>query len=458
MSFGVGSFPTESNLMQKYTTLFEAGKAVMVIAMPSLIIGRSLLNMFHARANQAYSEIIKDTFVSCILLAGFLTFLKYTLELPGMMSSYFPNQGTYSINLADTKEHGAFFDTVHYITIGCFYLASALYAAILFLVSLVGAYVICLGQMLNAKWIIKAFAFGVLIISSWPLFWYALNMAISSLSGEDSFVNGIIVTTFNILKCLTPILTLLYGIKTPLGNAVKTGASAAASFVSGGVGIGGKAALGTISKLGGQGIINGFNTKRDAVSDKLNSTLAKTLPSMGSLAVAGGGLVGKGFTQLSPSAAEKVKTAKNFFKDKNDMFSGNAIPGSSEFSSSLRSAKRSTNAAVTGAGASIVSMGKSSLSMIGSQLAKGQTILKPTQKMEVPPKPSPVQARPKPTNSANNESPQKQTALPKDISETNRLPKYVSGLDALPKANALPTKFKKIPTRTNYLPNKSTRY
>lgn len=338
-SFNLGAFPLDSVMFDKYSQLFEAGKAVVVTIMPSLIVGRALWNMIGAKGTSEYWDIIKDTIVAAILLACFMSFLRFVLDLPSFFSSLFSESGTYALNASD-PEHGLFNDVVNYITIVTFWIAAAIYSVLLILVSAIAAYIIVFGSMLRSSWIIKAFFWVLILISSWPLFWYIANMAIRSLAQEDGFVNGVIIATFNILKALSPLIATIMALRNPLASATKSTLGGAAKLAGGTAALAGQG----FNKLGGKPIMDNLAEKKNKGAEAISSTLAKTIPTVSMAAGTVGSLAGRGYKSFAPNSIQNgVKTAaKNIskigapFKNAKNLYNGQEIPGSSPVRMALR--------------------------------------------------------------------------------------------------------------------------
>ena len=329
MAFNLGTFPLDSVMFEKYTHLFEAGKNTVVVFMPTLIIARALSNMLNSRGTDEYWQIIKDTFTAILLLTCFMGFLRFVLDLPGFFSSLFEDSGTYSMSATD-QDHRLLSYIMNYITIATFWIGAAIYAIFLILMSSIAAYIIAFGIMLRSSWVVKAFFWLLIIMSSWPLLWYIFNMAIRYLSQEDGFVNSILVIFFNILKALTPLIGAAIGLKSPVASAARSTVGGAADVL----GKTAKFAETGINKLGGKPVIDNLAAKTSMAKMAVDSTLSKTIPTLGSAAGAMGSVIGKGYKSFAPQAMQsKLGSAQqkisSTFKNSTDTYSGQEYPGTS---------------------------------------------------------------------------------------------------------------------------------
>lgn len=370
MAFNIGAFPLDSVMFDKYGRLFEAGKTVVVAIMPTLIIARASWNMISAKGTSEYWEIIKDTVLAVILLACFMSFLRFTLDLPGFFSSLFGDAGTYEVNIKDT-ENGfwseVFGDVVNGFTIVSFWFASFLYIIFLLFMSTIAAYIIVFGTMLRSTWILKAFFWILLLISSWPLFWYIANMCIRFLSTSDGFINGLLIIFFNLFKAISPLVASAIALKSPLASAAKSVAGGTVGIIGGA-----KSAVGsTVTKLGGKPIIDNLSEKKATALNGVNSTLSKTIPAMGKTAGAMSSLVGKGYKSFAPSGLQKsvnslgkgMNKVSGAFKNSKDLYSGKEIPHSSPARLAIKNAPQSIISGLK----NVSAKGSSSLSLSRSK-------------------------------------------------------------------------------------------
>lgn len=341
MSFNLGAFPLDSVMFDKYSQLFEAGKSAVTTIMPSLIMGRALWNLIGTKGTSEYWDIIKDAITAVILLTCFMSFLRFILDLPSFFSSLFSDAGTYSLNATD-PDHGLFNDIVNYITIVTFWIAAAIYSVLLIFVSAIAAYIIVFGSMLRSTWVIKAFFWVLILMSSWPLFWYIANVAIKTLAQEDGFVNGVIIATFNILKALSPLIATIMALKNPLASATKSTLGGAAKLGGGTAALVGQG----FNKLGGKPIMDNLAEKKNKGAEVINSTLAKTIPTMGMAAGAMGSVANRGYKSFAPksnqtgigTAGKGLSKIGAAFKNSKDLYNGKEIPGSSPAMIAIRNA------------------------------------------------------------------------------------------------------------------------
>lgn len=348
MSFNIGAFPLDSVMFDKYGRLFEAGKTVVVAIMPTLIIARASWNMISAKGTSEYWEIIKDTVLAVILLACFMSFLRFTLDLPGFFSSLFGDAGTYEVNINDPESgfwSDVFGDVVNGFTIVSFWFASFLYVIFLLFMSTIAAYIIVFGTMLRSTWILKAFFWILLLISSWPLFWYIANMCIRFLSTSDGFINGLLIIFFNLFKAISPIIASVIALKSPLASAAKSVAGGTVGMIGGA-----KSAVGTtVTKLGGKPIIDNLSEKKATALNGVNATLGKTIPALGRTAGAVSSLGVKGYQSFAPSGVQKsvnflgkgMNKVGGVFKNSKDFYSGKEIPHSSPAGLAIKNAPQS---------------------------------------------------------------------------------------------------------------------
>ena len=373
MAFNIGAFPLDSVMFDKYGRLFEAGKTVVVAIMPSLIIARASWNMISAKGTSEYWEIIKDTVLAVILLACFMSFLRFTLDLPGFFSSLFGDAGTYEVNIKDAENgfwSDVFGDVVNGFTIVSFWFASFLYIIFLLFMSTIAAYIIVFGTMLRSTWILKAFFWILLLISSWPLFWYIANMCIRFLSTSDGFINGLLIIFFNLFKAISPLVASAIALKSPLASAAKSVAGGTVGMIGGAK----SAVVGTVSKLGGKPIIDNLSEKKATALNGVNSTLSKTIPAMGKTAGAMSSLVGKGYKSFAPSGVQKsvnslgkgMNKMSSAFKNSKDLYSGKEIPHSSPARLAIKNAPQSIISGLK----NVSAKGSSSLSLSGSKPPK----------------------------------------------------------------------------------------
>ena len=219
----IGAFPIDSDMMIKFSTIYEAGRNFMLMFLPAFVSIRVIINFISAKGNDEYANILRDLVIACFLLASFMLLIEGILEIPEMFSSLLKDYAITEFNIDLDFEMGL--STIEFIlsciVIFCYYCCYALYFILLALVCGFGSYIIIAGTMFQSYWLLKATFWLLVVLGSWPIIWYTLNLFTQILSKDANSISGLIILgIMSVLKFLTPIVALAKTMNAgPIGTA-----------------------------------------------------------------------------------------------------------------------------------------------------------------------------------------------------------------------------------------------
>lgn len=227
----VGAFPIDAEMMNKFKSMYEAGRNLMVMFLPAFVSIRVIINFISAKGNDEYANILRDLVVACFLLASFMLLIQGILEIPEMFGSLLKEYATYELNI-DLKSEGwlsVLENPLYLLVIFCYYCCYLLYFILLALVCGFGSYIIIAGTMFQSYWILKATFWLLVVLGSWPIIWYTLNLFTHILSKDANSISGLIIAgIMSVAKFLTPIVALAKTMNAGPIGAAKSGVTSLA--------------------------------------------------------------------------------------------------------------------------------------------------------------------------------------------------------------------------------------
>lgn len=315
----LGSFPTDSVLMEKYFRLFEAGKAVAIVAFPTLITARAIYNLISQKGANDYGILIRDAIMGIVLLTCFTTIFSTILKLPDFYGSLFPDlaaDDTFFNKMLSPLEK-SFSSYADWASIAVFYVTGILYLFAFTISAALAAYIIVVGMMIQQYWLVKTLFSFLVFASLWPLMWYAINAVISSFHPSDGLSAILAVMLANLCKAMIPILPFLSGMLGKGAQTVKMGASAAKL-------VGGKtisAAAGTTKFLGGERYLNAAASKYQTTIRATKAPFSRVIP--GAVNAAKSGI--KGINNFKEASRLK-SVSKNVVSQNQSVLQSRAVP------------------------------------------------------------------------------------------------------------------------------------
>jgi len=327
----LGAFPIDSEAMNKFKGLYEVGRGLAYAFLPVLVMIRALLNLFFLKSSSEYFEIIKDLILAAVLLGCFMQLLEGIISIPTFYADLLRDYATYELKIGDQNVIDSFTYFAWFMIV-CYWISYVIYFMALALFAAFGAYLIVAGTMFQSYWVLKASFWLLVILSSWPLIWYTINIFIGVLTKDQNGITSTLITVILTgVKLLVPIIAFL---KVWTSSAVQTAASGT-KLLQKSTAFGFNQASNILPKLGSMVLgSENYSNIKDKVSQasSMSSSLAGAVPKVisnefnSSLGRAGTTIA----THLVPNAISKLSAnIGSNFKDKVDPYTQQKIPLSS---------------------------------------------------------------------------------------------------------------------------------
>ena len=302
-------FPTESLAFKPLFSFYDSNRPVAISLIAMVLMLRTMYLLVSARGTDSYFEILRDVFITFIVLIGFSGFIKLSSELPSLIVDHLKVLHQETINLAAEKSvfTSSIIEWSDWITFIVTVLTAILYFFCIGFACIFGPFIIIFSFMLNQRWMIGILVTSLLVMSLWPVAWYIINLCLIHIANQDSaWMNILALALGTGVKLVAPVGILkMLAQKTGVSHAAQatgmglTGVKSASGFASsaGGVAIrsfGGGPALDKVT--------GGIKSISSGISKGVSSQAKKVLPGATGLAIGGASIGGK----ATKAVAQKI--------------------------------------------------------------------------------------------------------------------------------------------------------
>ena len=332
----------DSSVLQTALKIYRSQAESLKVVIPVLFLIRLLFLYVKFSSVNEYFDAVRDLLFCTILLYNFESILNILVLIPSYANDLHPisQKEVYvsQISLFGTTMN----QIVEWILAASYWIAVTIYITFMFLLLILGPYIFMFGTLIPSYGMIKFYFSVLVIISMWPLAWFAINTVTKGILDsveflKDGISNGIVLLLSGVVKALAPIVLLLAknvvgqklaafagtlksGFK-PVGKVAGTGANATKA----GIGI----AKGAVNNMRGKsGSYDGLGMPIQNPSNQsfANSKLGKGLKFGGAAYSKASGSAKAGFSNMRSKASEFAKSRYSNKYDANTNSKTDQVP------------------------------------------------------------------------------------------------------------------------------------
>lgn len=203
----LGAFPIDSAAMNSFTKLFEAGRGFVMLLLPTVVLLRFCINLFFLKGTEENVNVIKDLVMAAILFGSFMFLINGITQIPSYYGDLLKDYVTYELQVETEDIIGKYVSILGWIMVTCYWFCYLLYFAVLGLTCALGAYIIVAGTLFQSTWILKATFWCLILLASWPIGWYTINILCNVLIKDQSTLTSWLIVGFlSLFKLLIPII------------------------------------------------------------------------------------------------------------------------------------------------------------------------------------------------------------------------------------------------------------
>lgn len=203
----LGAFPIDSAAMNSFTKLYEAGRGFVILLLPTVVLLRFCINLFFLKGTEENMNVIKDLVMAAILFGSFMFLINGITQIPSYYGDLLKDYATYELQVETEDTIGKYVSILGWIMVTCYWFCYLLYFAVLGLTCAFGAYIIVAGTLFQSTWVLKATFWCLILLASWPIGWYTINILCNVLIKDQSTLTSwLIVGLLSLFKLLIPIV------------------------------------------------------------------------------------------------------------------------------------------------------------------------------------------------------------------------------------------------------------
>lgn len=224
----LGAFPIDSAAMNSFKKLYEAGRGFVLLLLPTVVLFRFCINIFFLKGTEDNINVIKDLVMAAMLFGSFMFLINGITQIPTYYGDLLKDYATYELQVETTDVIGKYISFIGWMMVGCYWFCYLLYFAVLGLSCAFGAYIIIAGTLFQSIWILKATFWCLVLLASWPIGWYTINVLCNVLIKEETTLTSWFIVGFlSLFKCLIPTFAIFKIWNSAPANAAKSAASMA---------------------------------------------------------------------------------------------------------------------------------------------------------------------------------------------------------------------------------------
>lgn len=224
----LGAFPIDSAAMNSFKKLYEAGRGFVLLLLPTVVLLRFCINLFFLKGTEENVNVIKDLVMAAILFGSFMFLINGITQIPSYYGDLLKDYATYELQVTTEDTIGKYVTLIGWIMVACYWFCYLLYFAVLGLTCAFGAYIIIAGTLFQSTWILKATFWCLILLASWPICWYTINILCNLLiQDQTTLTSWLIVGILSLIKLLVPIIAGLKVWSSDTSNTLRSASKVA---------------------------------------------------------------------------------------------------------------------------------------------------------------------------------------------------------------------------------------